>query len=146
MLGVAALTITLAVMSGFESNLRARVLSLSPHVQVVKFGGMTDYRPLMAMADHVPGVAGADSFILGQGMLASSTGASGVIVRGIDPAIPSAVAELKHYVIGGSLAALTQPLPAGSTSLGAVVIGQSLARKLKVSVGQRVRIISPIVA
>ncbi len=42
MIGVAALTITIAVMSGFEGNLRSRILSLSPHVQIARYGGMTN--------------------------------------------------------------------------------------------------------
>src|SRR5579883_2344631 len=98
MIGVAALTITLAVMNGFEANLRSRILSLTPQVQVVRYGAMSNYAQVQAAADKVKGVTGADPFIIGQGMLTSTTAARGVVVRGIDPANRWATSDLRRYL------------------------------------------------
>ena len=145
-LGVAALTITLAVMNGFEANLRARVLSLTPQVEMVRFGGLSDYPQAVARAQSVAGVAGADPFIIGEAMLTSPTAASGVVVRGIDPSNPNSIAQLQHYVVAGGLSRLGQTQPAGASIVGWVAIGQSLAKKLHVTLGQQVKIVSPIVS
>ncbi|HLH75988.1 MAG TPA: FtsX-like permease family protein [Candidatus Binataceae bacterium] len=145
-LGVAALTITLAVMNGFEANLRMRVLSLTPQVEVVRFGGLTDYQRAVARADRVPGVAGADPFIIGEAMLTSPTAASGVVVRGVDPSNPNSIVQLQNYVIAGNLGRLGQAQPAQTSLMGWIAIGQSLAKKLHTSVGQQVKIVSPIVS
>src|SRR5207245_9317943 len=72
MLGVAALVIVLSVMGGFEASLRQRILSLTPQVEIQSYnGGMSDYAAIEARADAVPGVAGADPFVIGQGMASS---------------------------------------------------------------------------
>ena len=60
-IGVAALVVMLAVMSGFETNLRQRMLSLSPQVQVQSFGGsISDYAAIESRVDQMAGVAGSD--------------------------------------------------------------------------------------
>jgi len=145
-LGVAALTITVAVMNGFEANLRMRVLSLTPQVEMVRFGGLSDYQRAVAQAEGVPGVAGADPFIIGEAMLTSPTAASGVVVRGVDPSNPNSTAQLQNYVVAGSLGRLGEAQPARTSIVGWIAIGQSLAKKLHISVGQQVKIVSPIVS
>ena len=86
MIGVAALVMVLAVMGGFEQSLRQRILTLTPQVQILSFNGsISGYDALLARANAVPGVAGSDPFIVGQAMISSPRGISGVIVRGIDP-------------------------------------------------------------
>jgi lipoprotein-releasing system permease protein len=147
MIGVAALTITVAVMNGFEANLRTRILSLTPQVQIVRFGAMANYREVEDAASKVPGVSGADPFIIGQGMLTSKTAARGVVVRGIDPQNPAATADLRRYLEQGSIASLVPsassagPTPAPPSALA---IGSILAGKLHVHPGDDVRLISPI--
>jgi lipoprotein-releasing system permease protein len=99
MIGVAALIVMLAVMSGFEANLRQRLLSLSPQVQVQSFtGAIADYGSVQARIGGVAGVAGSDPFIVGQGMISSARGISGVVVRGVEPDNPVVLSELGRYV------------------------------------------------
>ena len=149
-IGVAALVIVLAVMNGFEASLRARVLSLTPQIQILSLeGSMSNYATIQAQAIKVPGVTGAAPFIVGQGMLSSGRGVGGVVVRGIDIASLAGTHELQRYLEQGTLASLAQasePAAAGnpSTPIGALAIGGSLAEKLKVKVGDVVRVVSPI--
>jgi lipoprotein-releasing system permease protein len=150
MIGVAALTITVAVMNGFEANLRSRILSLTPQVQVVRYGAMSNYGEVQAAAEKIAGVTGADPFIVGQGMLTSKTAARGVVVRGIDPANPAAISDLRRYLEQGDVATLKGPPTATaensgtSPPLAAIAVGTILADKLHLHLGDQVRLISPI--
>jgi len=150
MIGVAALTITMAVMNGFEANLRNRILSLTPQVQVVRYGAMSNYGEVQAAAEKIRGVTGADPFIIGQGMLTSKTAARGVVIRGIDPKNPAAISDLHRYLERGDLASLnalpTSPAKASGATPApvAIAIGEIVADKLHVHLGDEVRLISPI--
>jgi lipoprotein-releasing system permease protein len=173
MIGVAALVIVLAVMSGFEQSLRQRILTLTPQVQILSFNGsISGYDGLIARANAVRGVAGSDPFIVGQAMMSSPRGISGVIVRGIDPQNAAIVSQLLRYIQSGSLDSLSaagapalpapsqvaaQPRaapsaassatsPATPVSDGAIAIGSTLAEKLKVAIGDPVTAVVPVTA
>jgi len=108
MIGVAALVVVLAVMGGFEQSLRERILTLTPQVQILSFNGsISGYDALLARANSVTGVAGSDPFIVGQAMISSPRGISGVIVRGIDPDNAAIVGQLLRYIQHGSLGSLS---------------------------------------
>lgn len=151
MIGVAALTVVLAVMGGFEASLRQRMLSLSPQVQVQSFaGGMADYQALQGRIDSVAGVAGSDPFIVGQALVSSAHGLSGVIVRGVEPQNPAVVAQLSRYVAPTVLKSLEggESAAAGSDgrAAGGLLVGSALANKLKIKSGDPVRIVAPIIS
>ena len=151
-IGVAALVVMLAVMSGFETNLRQRMLSLSPQVQVQSFSGaISDYAAIRSRIDKTAGVAGSDPFIVGQGLISAAHGISGIVVRGVEPHNPVVIARLQRYVDAASLRMLESTSPAGAGSAGAhpvsgLLIGGTLADKLKVKPGDPVRIVAPIIA
>jgi lipoprotein-releasing system permease protein len=174
MIGVAALVMVLAVMSGFEQSLRLRILTLTPQVQILSFNGsIANYPALLARANAVRGVAGSDPFIVGQAMMSSPRGISGVIVRGIDPQNAAIVSQLLHYIQHGSLDSLAVPgspptppivnkvvghaararapatapaTAAPAPSDGAIAIGSTLAEKLKVAIGDPVTAVVPVTA
>ena len=144
MLGVAALVTVLAVMGGFEASLRQRILSLTPQVEIQNYGGtINDYAVIEARANSLPGVAGSGPFVIGQGMASSAQGISGVIVRGVEPSNASVIAELRSYVLHGSLDALGED----RTALidGAAALGSTLAERLKVKTGDTISLIVPVI-
>jgi lipoprotein-releasing system permease protein len=155
-IGVAALVVMLAVMSGFETNLRQRMLSLSPQVQVQSFGGaISSYADVQKRIDQTAGVAGSDPYIVGQGLISAAHGISGVVVRGVEPHNPVVIAQLQRYVDAASLRMLDG---GGSPAAGAsgahpitahpvpgLLLGGTLADKLKVKPGDAVRIVAPII-
>jgi lipoprotein-releasing system permease protein len=155
-IGVAALVVMLAVMSGFETNLRERMLSLSPQVQVQSFGGaISDYATVQERIDHAAGVTGSDPYIIGQGLISGAHGVAGVVVRGVEPRNPVVIARLQRYVDAASLRMLESgaPVNAGGAGSGGsthpvpgLLLGGSLADKLKVKAGDPVRIVAPIIA
>ncbi len=149
-IGVAALIVMLAVMSGFETNLRQRMLSLSPQVQVQSFGGsMADYATVESRIDHTAGVAGSDPFIVGQGLISAAHGISGIVVRGVQPHNPVVVSRLQRYVDAASLRMLengSADKAGGAHKINGLLLGATLADKLKVKAGDPVRIVAPIIA
>jgi lipoprotein-releasing system permease protein len=146
-IGVAALVVMLAVMSGFENNIRQRMLSLSPQVQVQSFqGAISDYASLQKKIDNIGGVAASDAFIVGQGLISSARGLSGIVARGIEPKDPAVAAELHPYVSAASLQMLESGVPqAGAPPANGLLLGAGLADKLKVKAGDPVRIVAPII-
>ncbi|HVA80603.1 MAG TPA: ABC transporter permease [Candidatus Binataceae bacterium] len=147
-IGVAALVVMLAVMSGFETNLRQRMLSLSPQVQVQSFGGaISDYAGVEGRIDHTAGVAGSDPFIVGQGLISAAHGISGVVVRGVEPRNPVVISRLQRYVDAASLRMLESGAAGGGAHpINGLLLGATLADKLKVKAGDPVRIVAPIIA
>src|SRR3954471_16689496 len=67
--GVMAVIIALAVMTGLQQELRERLLGSQPHIYVSKVTGITDYKAEIARLAQVPGVAGAAPAIVGKGMV-----------------------------------------------------------------------------
>ncbi|MBI3758407.1 MAG: FtsX-like permease family protein [Deltaproteobacteria bacterium] len=132
MIGVAALVVVLAVMGGFEQSLRQRILTLTPQVQILSFNGsISNYDDLLKRADSLRGVAGSDPFIVGQAMMSSPRGISGVIVRGIDPQNAAIVSQLLHYIQHGSLDTLSVPaaVPVVATPPPVAKLSKSASRK-----------------
>jgi lipoprotein-releasing system permease protein len=152
-IGVATLDIVLAVMTGFEQDLRDKILGMNPHIVVVSYAGPVDGDP--AIVDRirkVPGVAAAAPFIYGQAMLAVGRSAAGVAVRGIDPKAAGAVVDLERHLKTGTLDELAVPHAVtlapdeggGRVELPGLVLGGELARQLGVVAGEVVSVISPL--
>src|SRR4051794_17067870 len=103
-LGVMALIVVLAVMTGFEEDLKEKILGTNAHVVVLKSGGvMDDYRSAMKSLSSLPGVVAVTPFIYNQVMLTSGKNVSGVVLRGIDPATDAKVTNLRKAVVEGTL-------------------------------------------
>ena len=153
MIGVAALTVTLSVMGGFEQSLKERVLSLSPQVQILNSQGSIDnYADIEKRVASVPGINGSDAYIVGQAMLSSGRGIGGVVVRGVEPNNPVVRDQWGRYMTAGSLDDLSRsyPIQAGAAgpavTAGGLAIGVSLAKKLKAKPGDPVRMVAPIIS
>ncbi len=153
MIGVAALTMTLSVMGGFEQSIKERVLNLSPQVQIINSQGSTEnYADIEKKVATVPGVNGAESYIIGQAMLSSGRGIGGVVVRGVEPNNPVVREQWGRYMTAGGLDDLLRSytIPAGSAgpavTTGGLAIGVSLAKKLKAKPGDAIRMVAPIIS
>ena len=136
-LGVAALIIVLSVMNGFQKEIRARILGVTPHLQVSSDSGQVlDWQPLLDMVAAHAGVQAAAPYIDGQGMLSLNSSVQGAMVRGIDPAAEDRLTGLSGKMKGGSLTEL-RPGEFG------IVLGSDLARALGAQLGEKVLLITP---
>jgi lipoprotein-releasing system permease protein len=149
-IGVMTLNIVLAVFTGFEEDLRDRILGFNPHVVVLTFGGVVmDYPDVIRRVTEVPEVVAAAPFIYGQVMLSAQESVTGAVIRGVPPA--DQVVDLQRYLTEGSVEALTvrRRVPVGRGENGTVelptlIVGRELARRLNVTVGDALNVISPI--
>jgi lipoprotein-releasing system permease protein len=138
-LGVAALIVVLAVMTGFQDGIRDRIIAANPHLLVFQTGGrpLDDADAVAQKVRAVRGVRSATPFVLQQALFTSASGAThGGLVRGIDLGAPGVRADVRGQVRAGSIA----PLADGE---GAILLGAELARTLGVVVGDQVTVISP---
>ena len=130
-IGVAALITTLAVMSGFQREIRDRMLQMAAHATVSADGDVMDnWRQAVTEAGRDPRIAGAAPYIETQALL-SGQRRQPAIVRGVDPAVEGKVSVLAGKMVQGRLEQLTP----GSFN---IVLGQELALWLGVNVGDSV--------
>ena len=84
--GVMALIVVIAVMAGFESDLKQRILGVESHIVLMRHdGSFSGYKKIAEQIKELNGVEAATPFIYSQIMLRSSTGVSGAVLRGVDP-------------------------------------------------------------
>lgn len=150
-LGVAALIIVLAVMSGFEEDLRSKILGIRSHVEVTTHmsGPMKNYRAIREEVDKTPGVVASTPFIYTQAMIRGSNGAAGVVLRGLDTASAPKVINLGK-IREGNLEHINQipdsilnNLPLEDRSLTGILIGREMARNMGLYLYDTIDIISP---
>jgi len=140
-LGVAALIVVLSVMNGFQTQVRDRMLSVLPHIelyapQLSSDQVLAQWRDMAARARANAQVQGAAPFVAAQAMLARGDRLSGVQVRGIDPAAELDVSDVAGQMVTGDL----RDLHAGRFG---VVLGTQLARALGLRVGDTVLLLAP---
>jgi lipoprotein-releasing system permease protein len=140
-LGVWALIVVLAVMSGFEKTLKEKILGTQAHLVVLKTNqeGMDHYEQVVKEVAQVKGVVSATPFILSQVMLSSESNVFGVVLNGIDPDRVGNVIELARNMKAGRL----QDLKAEGESPG-IILGVELAKRLGVSLNDPIQVISPL--
>ena len=107
MIGVMTLNIVLAVMTGFEEDLRDRILGFNPHIVLVSYAGaIRDPDTVLAKVRDTRGVAAAEPLVYSQVMLSSGQSVSGVVVRGVPPDADESIVDLKSHLVSGSLSGL----------------------------------------
>src|SRR4051794_30009508 len=106
--GVMAVIIALAVMTGLQQSLRDRILGSQPHMYVSKPGGIDDYRAEVEKLRAMPRVTGVAPALLGKALVSGPRGEDFITVKGIDPALEPSVTDIARTMQGGSLAALAR--------------------------------------
>lgn len=129
--GVMVLVVVIAVMTGFQSELKKRILGIEAHMLVMRYNGwIQDHQQVSRTIEAIEGVQAATPYVFAQGMLRSPRGVSGVVLRGIQP---------QHTAVQLKTAdgeAMPSTLAADKASPGTgVVLGAVLADKLALSVG-----------
>ncbi|MCX7920142.1 MAG: lipoprotein-releasing ABC transporter permease subunit [bacterium] len=137
-LGVMALIIVIAVMNGFDRDLRTKILGTKSHIVIMSADEteLPQYREVLAQVRKEPGVVSAAPFISIQGMLQSDITMQGVVLMGIDPKYEAQVTDIGKNIIQGQLPRL------GTND---IVIGKELAFHLGVGLGSQVIVFSKVV-
>ncbi|KFZ30013.1 hypothetical protein IDAT_02725 [Pseudidiomarina atlantica] len=135
--GVAALIIVGSVMNGFEAELKQRILTVVPQLQVSDEQGLDNWQQV---ADSLPVLTGARALVpevTTAGVIQSEQRLQAVQVQGIFPDVDGSDVQLQP---------LQQHLEAGQLQLEAgtfnVVLGYALAQQLNIWPGQQLRLIA----
>ena len=141
-IGVATSIITLAVMTGFQGYFRDKILSAMPHIVVMEYtgAGVKDVESLREKVARVPHVKATTPFVYGQSMVTTRERMQGVVVRGVDSKTEGTVTDLAKNMTAGSL----HDLEKSGRKFPGIIIGEDLARKLGVSVGDTVTMVNPL--
>ena len=168
--GVWALTVVLSVMSGFEQDLKSKILGAHAHGVVLKYGqnDFTDWRGTQDRVLGVPGVAASTPFLYAEVMLSAGQNLTGSVLKGIDTSTVGRVTEIPRNLDKGRLEWLDRPeeipeaapranlrealegagkappdAPGPREKLPGILLGRELARGLRVGVGDLVNVVSP---
>jgi lipoprotein-releasing system permease protein len=140
--GVMALIVVIGVMTGFDQDLKKKILSVNAHVILQQQGGnLGNYRTVAARVQGVPGVLEAVPYIYTQVMFSTPGNISGGVMRGLSPESIRQGGPKGLEVLGGSFPDLAETL-AGAPPR--IAIGKELARNLGLAVGDYLNIISPL--
>jgi lipoprotein-releasing system permease protein len=142
--GVMALIIALALMTGLQGELRSKLLGAVAHIYLSKAAGFNDYHAEVEKLRAVPGVLGAAPAVAGKGMISSNRADAFITIKGIDVALEVDVTDIRPAMRKGRLEDLApRTLEDGSEDLPGILLGQELAGQLGVSVGERVTLMTP---
>src|SRR3954466_6679052 len=137
--GVMALVIALALMTGLQQELRDRILGSNPHIFVWKRSGLVDYRAESEKLRKMPHVVGAAPAILGKALVSAAGDQAFINVKGIDPALEPSVTAIAGAMRSGSLDALAKEAP---DKPDAILLGADLAAQLGVSMGDEISVLT----
>jgi len=136
-LGVMALIIVLSVMNGFEKEVRDRILNMISHITVSGYDGkLTDWQHVVTQVKKNPEVVGTAPYIRAEGMLIYKREVHGAMFRGVDPALEKSVSRVASHMVEGKLT----DLEPGRFN---IILGQDLAFRLGVDVGDKVTMVTP---
>ena len=152
-LGVMALIVVIAVMSGFSKDLRDKILGTNSHVVVSNMNRamVENYDGIIKKVRSVKGVIAAAPFIMNQVMLINGDKVSGIVVRGIDPEKEETVSDLGKNMVSGTVSDLKTKSSFSGEIKGrekknraGIILGKELLRRLGVGVGDIVSMVSPV--
>lgn len=137
-LGVACLTVTMAVMSGFENTLQTALSDTTGHVQIYKFKMSNE--KIEALQERVkkivPELKGMTRFLSVEGVLAHQGKVQGVFLQGIDPAEQGKVLNLSPRLISGEF-------KFENAEIAPVLVGKVVAERFGLKPGDKIRLLVP---
>jgi len=142
-LGVMALIVVIAVMSGAETDIRNRILGIQSHIILMNYGGViSEVDSIMDMLKITENVIAITPLINTQAMIRSSSGTHGAIIRGIDPeSVGNVILTLQKP---SKLLSLTPLVKENSSHRNpGIIMGKVLAKTLNAKIGDLIYMISP---
>lgn len=134
--GVMALIAVLAVMNGFDRDLREKVIGMNAHLFIERVEGLADPAGVIERIRAIDHVVAASPFLNGQALLRRGDQAVGVVFRGVDATAEAEVTRVREFLVEGSL----------DLRARGILLGVNLAEHLGVEVGQGLSVISAVSA
>jgi lipoprotein-releasing system permease protein len=156
-IGVTALIVVLAVMTGAQEDIKRKIVGANPHIIITGFGemGAEATAKAMEMAKKSEGVVSASPFVFNQVIITSAEKVAGAILRGLDQKSDSAQMDLGGFIVEGTLAAMgdqniretVEPNEFGESMKirrAGIILGKELAATLRVHMDSPVSVLSPM--
>ena len=138
--GVMALVIVIAVMSGAETDFRKRILGLEPHILIMNYAGKFDgYNEIIANLTQKEQIVAVSPILFAQAMIRSTHSFSGIMIRGIDPG--NSFSLIKGFG-QEQLKKLLGKDPSNDNFPG-IILGKDLANSIGVIPGDKIILMSP---
>src|SRR3989338_5525202 len=96
--GVASLIIVIAVMSGFDNDLKEKIIGTNSHIVIESDYGIEPSQELITKVLNTRHVISASYFLNGQVLVRSQENVTGVILKGIEPKDEVRVNKLGQYL------------------------------------------------
>src|SRR3989442_6147105 len=138
--GVMALIIALALMTGLQGEVRDRILGSTAHIYVWKARGIADYRPEVQKLKQVDEVLGAAPAVLAKALAIGNRSEAFISIKGVDPVLEGTVTDIERAMIAGRLDALGHE---GEDEQPGILLGKLLAEQLGASVGDTITLLTP---
>lgn len=132
-LGVTVLILVISVMTGFDRELRQKVIDFDAHILVTSQDVLNDWRDLTVKIRNTPGVVATAPYVQGPVIAEFETQRIAPLIRGIDPDEEEKVVPLRKFIKRGEL----------DLEGDSAVLGVELARRLQIEVGDKLTIYSP---
>jgi lipoprotein-releasing system permease protein len=145
-IGVMALNVVLSVMNGFDDDLKSKIVGLNAHIVVSGYRNrpLSDFQKITDTIRTLPHVKAVGPYVEGQALARSKERSLGVMVWGVDPNAPQAIADLNKYLWSAKATDLVLPANAGAGRSERIFLGAELAQRLQVTVGDDLILFLPI--
>ena len=138
--GVMALIIALALMTGLQGEVRDRILGSTAHIYVWKARGITDYRSEVEKLKKIEDVIGAAPGVVSRALAIGNQSEAFITIKGVDPMLEPTVTDIQRAMISGQLDALGHE---GEDEQPGIVLGKLLAEQLGAAVGETITLLTP---
>jgi len=138
--GVAAMVVALSITTGFQKDIREKILGAQPHLLVMGSGGRLPARDWSPVMEEVPGVLAWTPYVMGQALIKKGPVTQGIVVKGVDPAREAKVTSLDKRVKGGKWNALAAEAQDENVP---ILLGKELALALHAEPGDAVFVAAP---
>ncbi|MBF0485287.1 MAG: ABC transporter permease [Candidatus Omnitrophica bacterium] len=135
-IGVAALIVVIGVMTGFDHDLKDKIVGTNAHIVVERENGVKDFEALRTKLSTVPGVSGVSPYIHGNVFLEAGSRAYSLVIRGVDPKSEGTVTKINDYLKG--------KFTIDKLGIDQAIVGRELARYYGYKVGDEIAILSPV--
>jgi len=145
--GVMTLSVVLSVMNGFDEDLKSKIVGLNAHIVITGYQSdfVSRHDEVVNLVKGIPRVKSVGPYVEGQSLARSKSRSLGIMVWGVDPDRPQAVADLDAYLNHGVKSdALRGPGSEGQARAERIFLGHELARRLGVGRGDDLILFLPI--
>lgn len=130
--GVAALIVVIAVMSGFDNDMKEKIIGTNAHIVMESDYGIKPSGEFLSKVLKTPHVVSASFYLHGQALIKNKENVTGVIVKGIEPRNEERISKISSYIKQGAL----------NFGKDGIVIGNELAARLKLKLGDTISVIT----